>query len=151
MINFKFFNGNIISDYKTYVNDYIKMYPETTIIVGTDSEQYRNNTTYVTVIGLLRPRKGVHIIYTKERVKKIKDIFTRLWNEIEYSRTIADDLSKSLIKTDPITVHIDINNNKKEKSNMVHDSAMGYLKSLGYNVESKPNSWAASKAADMLC
>lgn len=148
MNKFKKVNGEIIEDIKEYINNYIVEYPDVELYIGTDSEQNRTYTTYVTVIGLLRPRKGVHIIFKKIKVKKIKDIFSRLWNEVEYSKIIAEDL-KDINKN--ITVHIDINNDNREKSNMVHDSAVGYLKGLGYMVESKPNSWLASKAADKLC
>jgi len=153
MNEFKFFNGNKINDEIKYVKNYLKNYPETKIVVGTDSEQYKKYTNYVTVIGMIKPRKGVHIIYKSKRTKKIKDIFSRLWNEIEYSRLVADDLEKHINNTEKkiITLHIDINNNKKEKSYIVHDSAVGYLKGLGYNVESKPNGWIATKAADWLC
>jgi predicted RNase H-related nuclease YkuK (DUF458 family) len=150
MKKFKLFGGIEIPNLEEYVIEYLRKFPECKLIVGTDSEQYNNCTSYVTVICFIKPRKGVHLIYRKEKVKKIKDIFSRLWNEIEYSRLIADELKDFLIDRN-IIVHIDINNNKKEKSSMVHDSAVGYLKGLGYIVESKPNSWVASKAADWLC
>lgn len=149
MKKFKLFGGKEIDNLETYIKNYQCKFSDCEIIIGTDSEQYRNYTKYVTVIGFIKPTKGVHIIYKSEKIKKIKDIFTRLWNEIEYTRIIADEI-KNYVNKD-ITVHIDINNSKKEKSNMVHDSAVGYLTSLGYKVESKPNSWVASKAADWLC
>lgn len=154
MNNFRLFGGKEIKNASDYVRDYIKKFPETKIIVGTDSEQYKTYTNYVTVIGMMRPRKGVHIIYKTEKLGKIKDIFTRLWNEVECSRLVADSLEET-INTNPekkmVTVHIDINNKKNEKSNIVHDSAVGYLKGLGYPVEAKPDGWVATKAADWLC
>jgi len=153
MINkFKKVNGEKIDDYINYVNEYTNNHNDIKIIIGTDSEQYKKNTTYVTVISFLKPNKGVHVIYMKKRIDKIKDIYNRLWNEIEYSRLIADELSKSVkVEYKPIIIHIDINSNRNKKSNIVYDNAIGYLKGLGYIVEAKPNSWAASKAADMLC
>jgi len=153
MKTFRLFGGEKIENVFEYVNNYIKKFPETKIIVGTDSKQYKHYTNFVTVIGLIKPRKGVHIIYKLEKLRKIKDIFSRLWNEIELSRLISDELENHINDSGKkiITIHIDINGNKKEKSNIVHDSAVGYLKGLGYVVESKPNGWAATKAADMLC
>jgi len=154
MKDFRLFGGEKINDVSKYVGNYIKKFPETKIIVGTDSEQYKNYTNYVTVIGLVKPGKGVHIIYKREKLRKIKDIFSRLWNEVEYTRMVADKLEENINNNSDkkiVTVHIDINNNKKEKSNMVHDSAVGYLKGLGYSVKSKPDSWVATKAADWLC
>jgi len=154
MKNFKFFGGEKVNNVATYVRNYIKKYPETNVIVGTDSGQYNNYTNYVTVICMNRPTKGSHIIYQKNKVPKIKDLFSKLWEEVEYTRIIADELD-GLINDDQskklVTVHIDINDKKTAKSSMVHDSAMGYLKGLGYSVESKPNSWVATKAADWLC
>jgi len=154
MRKFKLYNGSEINDIYEYIKNYITKYPETKLVVGTDSEQHKKHTIYVTVIGFIRPRKGVHIVYKRGKVKKIKDLFSRLWNEIEYTRITADDIEKNINKdssTKKVTVHIDINNSLSGKSNIVHDSAVGYLKSLGYDVEIKPNSWAASKAADWLC
>ena len=152
--DFKFFGGKKVDDVSEYIKNYMKRYPETNIIVGTDSEQYKAYTNYVTVICLNRPTKGSHIIYNENKVGKIRDIFSKLWNEVEYSRIVADDLEESINNNSEkkmVTVHIDINEKKNAKSNIVHDSAMGYLKGLGYVVRSKPDSWVATKAADWLC
>ena len=154
MVNgFKLFNGRNLDDVGDYVLNYIRKNPNVKIFVGTDSRQYKSHTKYVTAVGLLKPRKGVHIIYKRNNIKKIKDIFSRLWNEVEYSREVADYIEYKVNNNGKkiVTVHLDINLDKKAKSNIVHDSAVGYLKGLGYKVETKPNSWAASKAADMLC
>lgn len=151
---FRLFGGDELQDVGIYVKDYLNRNSDIKIFVGTDSKQYKNYTKYVTVVGLLKPQKGVHIVYKRENIRKIKDIFSRLWNEVEYSRELADYIESVVnIKSDKkmITVHLDINIDKKAKSNIVHDSAVGYIKGLGYDVETKPNSWAASKAADMLC
>jgi predicted RNase H-related nuclease YkuK (DUF458 family) len=151
---FRLFGGDELKDVGLYVKDYLRNNPEVKVFIGTDSRQYRNYTKYVTVIGLLKPRKGVHIIFKRENISKIRDIFSRLWNEVEYSRDIADYIESVVNEKSEkkiVTVHLDINFNKETKSSIVHDSAVGYLKGLGYNVETKPDSWAASKAADMLC
>lgn len=154
MVNeFKFFNGRHLDNAGDYIKKYIDRNPSVKIFVGTDSKQYKGYTKYVTAIGLLKPRKGVHVIYKRNNTKKIKDIFSRLWNEVEYSRQVADYIEENVNNNGKkiVTVHLDINLDEKAKSNIVHDSAVGYLKGLGYEVETKPNSWAASKAADMLC
>ncbi|MCB1713104.1 MAG: hypothetical protein KDH96_11725 [Candidatus Riesia sp.] len=146
---FRLFGGKELKDLGEYVKQYIEKNPDVEIFVGTDSRQYKKNTKFVTVVGLLKPRKGVHIVYKKVNIKKIKDIFSRLWNEVEYSREISQYL-ESVISKD-ITIHLDIQKDHKYKSSMLHDNAVGYLKGLGYRVETKPDSWAASTAADMLC
>jgi predicted RNase H-related nuclease YkuK (DUF458 family) len=153
MKKFRLYNGEVIDDIFEYMKEYLSLNPDVEIVVGTDSEQYNEYTTYVTVIGFIKPHKGVHLVYTRNKIKKIKDLFSRLWNEIEYTRFIADNIEKNINNSSKklVTIHIDINNKLSGKSNIVHDSAVGYLKSLGYDVKVKPNSWAASKAADSLC
>lgn len=147
MENFKSFDGEEIKDVRNYIKNFLIINPDTELIVGTDSEQYKNYTNYVTVICMVKKQKGVHVIYKRHKSIKIKDLYKRLWNEIEFSKITADYI-KDIKNTE---IHIDINKNKIRKSNIVYDSAIGYLTSFGYSVESKPNSWAASKAADLLC
>jgi predicted RNase H-related nuclease YkuK (DUF458 family) len=154
MDKFKFYNGDYVGDTIDYVKSYINEHTDVKIIVGTDSEQYPKYTNYVTVICLIRPTKGVHVIYREDRVKKNIHLVSKLWKEVEYSRYVADELEKGLNEGSDkkiVSIHIDINDKKTAASNVIHDSAVGYLKGLGYDVESKPNSWVASKAADWLC
>jgi len=154
MKDFKFYGGKKVKNTIEYIKKYLKDNPDTKIIVGTDSEQYSNYTNYVTVICLVKPTKGAHIIYSENKEKKIYDIFSKLWNEVEFTRNVADEIEKSINNNSNkkmVTVHLDVNKKKNAKSNIVHDSAVGYLKGLGYSVETKPNSWVATKAADWLC
>jgi predicted RNase H-related nuclease YkuK (DUF458 family) len=154
MNNFQFYDGRYIDDENLYVKEYLKKYPESDVIVGTDSEQHGEHINYVTVICMVRPTKGAHIIYKRKKEKKTKDLFSKLWNEIEFTRYTADKLKNFLIKNGckkKVMIHLDVNVKKTAKSNIVHDSAIGYFKGLGYSVKTKPNSWVATKAADWLC
>lgn len=154
MEKFKLFGGEIIDDLSKYIGNYLNEFEDVEIYIGTDSSQKRNYTNYVTCISFLKPRKGVHVIYSKNSVKKIRDNYTRLWRETEYSEEVATTVKQILIDLGyrkNITVHLDYNKNPKYKSFIVHDAAMGYITSLGFLAESKNNSWCASVAADMLC
>jgi len=151
---FKLFGGDKLNDVGLYIREYLNSNPNVKIFVGTDSSQpNKYHTTFVTVVALLKPTKGAHIIYKRENTKKIKDTFSRLWNEVEYSRVIADYIEETINNNNEnkiVTIHLDLNPSGKWKSSMVHDAAVGYLKGLGYNVETKPNSWASTSCADWL-
>lgn len=203
MEQFKLLGGSIIEDVGQYSRDYIKNnvneHSEMIIYVGTDSKQHRKFTMYATVIAFYHIGKGAHIIFNRTRVPKIKDIFTRLYNEVEMTRCTAEELDNELlgnyhfkwtrdniwteiggIKVENIKISdnkngtceldnivkeynnellhkksivcdLDLNPNKKYKSYMVHDIGVGALKGSGFRVRTKPKSWCASVAADMIC
>ena len=183
MKNFKQFGGNIIEDTNLYILEYIKVHPEVTIIIGTDSNNSKGKTVFGTVICFVHPGNGIHVIYTKEIMNKIDDIFLRMWTEVTISKTIADEIEiylhnyKKSFEQDRINnipnafkyltdnnillykddlhkiceIHCDINPNKNYKSNIAYQATNGWLKSEGYIVKMKPNSYAASCAADLIC
>lgn len=102
----------------------------------------------------------------------LNDLITsRLWNEVEYLMELGVWLDEQLqgkyfIKHSkneydgstpyrlPV-IHVDFNPEiglkEQNKSNKLYNSAMGMLSGMGFKVVGKPNSWAASSAADMLC
>jgi predicted RNase H-related nuclease YkuK (DUF458 family) len=49
-----------------------------------------------------------------------------------------------------VEIHLDLNPNKKYGSISVYKPAIQWFKSMGYNAIAKPNSHAATSAADML-
>lgn len=96
MEKFKLDNNTVIEDYIQYCKDYIKDNPEAVIIIGCDSANQRKRTSYGIVICFRHPYKGVHVIHSIERHKKIRDIFTRLWKEVEYVAALGEILEKEL-------------------------------------------------------
>lgn len=157
MENFRLFGGQELENLGEYLREYYAMYPDIKIYVGTDSAQHGKFTKYATVISLLRPGKGVHVVYKRHNIRRERDMFTRLWNEVELTREVADYVHETLAEVYehkeneriPI-IHLDFNKSPKHKSNIVHDLSMGYLTSFGYKAFSKPSSWCASYCADML-
>ena len=157
MKDFKLFGGQEIEDLGVYLREYYDLHPDIQIYIGTDSAQHGKVTKYATAISLLRPGKGVHVVYKKIIIRRERDMFTRLWNETEYTREVADYVHDEMAdvyvhnENEKIPIlHLDFNKQAKHKSNIVHDISMGYLKGLGYQVYSKSDSWTASVAADFL-
>lgn len=159
MEKFRKFDGTKVPNAVEYVIDYLRANPGATVSIGCDSKQHADTTKYVTVICLQRGLKGVHVIYTKEVVPRVRDLFSRLWGEVERSKTLADALIKPIMEyhcynpsnmASALTVHLDLNPNAKHKSNPVYTAGIGYIRGCGYNTEAKPAAWAASYVADML-
>jgi len=146
---FKKFGGQKIQDVSLYVKEYLEKYPDVKVYIGTDSVQMRLATTYATAICLWHIGNGAHVIFERQRLEKTRDLFTRLWKETEISIKIANKLRDS-IGVESI-IDLDINPSEKYKSNMAHDAAMGMVKGYGFEARSKPDAWAATCAADLLC
>ena len=140
-----------------YINAYMSKNKDAKyeIYVGCDSQVNTNRTMYSVVIGIHTIidgiGRGVHIIHTREIDKKFGnskgEIFTRLWKEVDKIVETALFLKDNGIDTKDIGTHVDANANERYASNMIYSSAIGYLNSLGFNVEGKPNAWAATYAA----
>jgi len=143
-------NGREIENLKKYITDYMKNNPEVDIYIGTDSQRKkRRKVSYVTTICFRHPGDGVHIINHREFGKFTKDLFSKLWKEVELTvQTI--DLIKDYIDQNKLTIDLDLNSLKKWESNIAHDAAKGYITGLGYTVRTKPDGWAASRASNHL-
>lgn len=96
MESFKKFGGEHVRDVGQYVLDYVTQYPETMVFIGTDSTQLRKQTLYATAVMLYHPGGGAHIVFKRDRVPKIKDLFTRLWKEVEIVKEVAEYIDSTL-------------------------------------------------------
>jgi predicted RNase H-related nuclease YkuK (DUF458 family) len=137
-------------DLLSYVKIILEKYPETKIHVGCDSQSYSTKTNYVTTVVFRYDKRGAHVIYRKETVPKVKDMWTKLWGELQRSIDIAGYLRIE----GGINIHqidLDYNNNPKHKSNMIVKTAIGYMESLGYNYAIKPETLIAISVANELC
>jgi predicted RNase H-related nuclease YkuK (DUF458 family) len=155
MKNFKLFGGQELENLGEYILEYYAKYPDIKFYVGTDSAQYGKVTKYATALAMLHPGKGVHVVFKRTSVRRERDMFTRLWNEVEFTREVADyvhEILKDVYKHKDgekiPTIHLDFNKSPKHKSNIVHDLSVGYIKSFGYKVETKSSSWCATFCAD---
>jgi predicted RNase H-related nuclease YkuK (DUF458 family) len=133
-----------------YLKEKLAEADDISIYVGCDSQNQAGNTRYATVIVLHYGNRGGHVLYSKERVDRIRDSFTRLWKEVETSLEVAEYLTSHGIQR-PRYIDIDLNPDPKYRSNQVLRAALGYVESLGYEPRCKPYAISASYIADKLC
>ncbi|PYQ07763.1 MAG: hypothetical protein DMF83_08620 [Acidobacteria bacterium] len=114
--------------------------------VGTDSLQTGRLTQFVTVVVILTPRKGGRVAYRKETVPRITSLRERLLKEVWKSVDLG--LHFSPIVKGELTVHIDANPVVAHKSSAYVKELVGLVVGQGFKALIKPESWAASHAAD---
>lgn len=172
---FKKFGGEQIQDLKAYLQNLVVENPSLYICVGCDSKQMRGSTLYVIAITIHSPlyRNGAHVIFSRVKEKKVRDDFTRLWKEAEYLVEVADvahhalqevgyvrkemDNAKGVLRICSdgfyklVELHVDYNEKSRYLSNKVYQSAIPWLKGLGFKTMGKPDAPAASCAADLKC
>lgn len=132
-----------------YVQKYVKEHPEVEILIGCDSQNRKRETFYAIVVGMYKPGKGAHVIYSRFRVPRERSETTRLLNEVWYSLEIAEIFRQELGITAK-WIDIDLNPDPKYKSNEALASAVGMVIGIGYNVRHKGHSPVMTYAADQL-
>lgn len=119
------------------------------IHVGTDSQQDGKVTQFVTVVVLVTPTKGARAFYSREVVPRIKSLRERLLREVSTSVQLGLELTAVLPEeTLDMTIHVDANPNIKFKSSDYVQELAGYVAGQGFKTLLKPDSWAATHAAD---
>lgn len=126
----------------------ISKYPDVKIYVGSDSQNTRTGTTYVTVIAYRYGNKGAHYIHHKQHLPRVKDKWTRLWKEVELSLEVARWLEENQIHVH--CVDLDLNEKITAGSNDLMAAARGYIIGMGFDCSVKPEEQVASRAADHL-
>jgi predicted RNase H-related nuclease YkuK (DUF458 family) len=132
-----------------YVTQYLIENPEVEILVGCDSQNYTKMTAYATVVALYKPKGGAHVLFNKEVLPLEKVRQVRLMNEVWKSVEVAELLKNSGLPQVKY-IDIDVNPDKKYKSNEVLRSAVGLVEGMGYTVRYKSMGVMATYAADML-
>jgi predicted RNase H-related nuclease YkuK (DUF458 family) len=138
-------NINVIE----YIKAYLNAYPTVELLVGCDSQNHAYNTIYATVIALYKPKGGAHILYRKEVLPVENTRQVRLMNEVWKSIETAEFLYKAGLPRVKY-IDIDVNPDKRYKSNEVLRSAVGLVEGMGYAVRYKTMGVATTYAADML-
>jgi uncharacterized protein len=139
-----------------HAQECLAKWPTTEIHIGTDSQNKRRYTTFCTVIAFRYGTRGVHYIYSKNSVKKIRNEITRLIMETEASVEVAlwfrERLNVDLnIDIDTIQIDLDYNSDEQFLSNQVADGMAGWVTGSGFKANLKPNNQIATKAADAHC
>ena len=138
--------GERIEDVLEFVRDNSR--DGQSVHIGTDSLQTRHATRFVTVVAILTPGRGGRAIYRRESEPRIASLRQRLLREV----WLSVDLGLKLHPVVPgeLTVHIDANPVVTHKSSAYVQELVGLVVSQGFRAEIKPESWAATHAADRL-
>lgn len=146
---FKVMGGTVQHDVCNYITS-ICSEQHLEVHVGCDSQNYKSHTVYVTTVVFRYPGNGAHVIYRKEKVPKIKDLWTKLWAETERSVELAMlILNECNIKVKQID--LDYNSNPAYPSHKLISASSGYIASLGFEAKAKPSLLMAAWAANALC
>jgi predicted RNase H-related nuclease YkuK (DUF458 family) len=133
-----------------YVQEVMCKHPECELHIGCDSQNYRYHTVYVTTAVFRFPGQGAHVIYRKEKVPKITDLWTKLWGETERSVEFADQIA-STTGIDIKQIDLDFNTDPSYPSHKLLSASTGYISSFGFQSSAKPNLLMAAWAANVLC
>ena len=60
-------------DLISYIKNYVSTFPDTEILIGCDSQNRKRESIYALVIGLYKPGKGAHVIYSKFATNREKE------------------------------------------------------------------------------
>jgi hypothetical protein len=66
--------------------------PDIEVLVGSDSQNRCGHTIYTTTVVLRYRKNGAHVLYRREKRERIRDLWTRLWGEVERSLDVAHHL-----------------------------------------------------------
>lgn len=150
MREFKTLHGNKINNLIDYIRDYVSTRNNVEILVGCDSQSYRNTkTVYGIVIALYTPGKGAHVLCTRESVPLEKNTSVRLLNEVWKSIEVAEYLKNNGLPK-PSWIDLDLNPDPKYKSNSVLRQAVGLVTGMGYKVRYKQLGALVQYAANHL-
>jgi uncharacterized protein len=140
----------MLSKWKTLTGDHIKDIVELLqthrgqpLHIGTDSLQTGRYTQFVTVVVLLDPPHGGRVFYQRDIVPRVNSLRERLTKEVWRSL----DLAMKLPEHD-LTIHIDANPSEKHMSSKYLQELVGMVVGQGFKALWKPDSWAATHAAD---
>jgi predicted RNase H-related nuclease YkuK (DUF458 family) len=147
---FQIMGGRRQVDFCSYIREFTEIHPNTELHIGCDSQNYPNYTIYVTTIVFRFPGNGAHVIYRKEKVQKIHDLWTKLWGETERSVEIANAV-RSECNCSIQQIDLDYNTDPEYASNKLVSASTGYITSLGFTAKAKPNLLMAAWAANVLC
>ena len=148
-----------IKDIVGIIENYVLKKPDSDfqVIVGTDSQNF-DKTKIVLVIALIEKSKGGIFFYDITRVNKITNIKQKLYTETQMSLDCATELMDAFEKRfeetgfDYTGIHFSIHVDAgfKGPTKEVIPEIVGWVKSLGYDVHVKPESFVASSIADKL-
>lgn len=140
--------------------DYIELHKheKNHIVIGTDSQNF-SDTKVVVVIAIYTEGKGGKFFYDITRIKRISNVSQKLHMETGMSLECAEKLidaletkglEREIYYTDYCTIGIHVDAGNNGPSGTVIPEITGWIKSMGYDVTVKPDSFVASTIADRI-
>lgn len=123
---------------------------ESSIYIGCDSlrNPSKNTATFSTVIVLHRDSKhGCNIFHNKVIIPDYGQMRPRLLMEVQYALE-AFYAIEDIVGNRRLEIHLDVNPDPRHASNVVTSEALGWVRGLGIEARIKPDSFAATTAAD---
>jgi predicted RNase H-related nuclease YkuK (DUF458 family) len=128
------------------------------LAIGTDSQNF-SDTKVVLAVTLINPGNGGIFFYQVKRIRKISNVREKLTYETTQSLSCAQTLLKEAEAHAAETgfdirnyihfvIHVDAGPNGKSRETI--DGICGWVKACGYDVETKPRSYAASSVANKI-
>jgi len=142
----KTLTGRPIGDVVDFVREHAR--DGQVVHLGTDSLQLRRHSRFVTVVAILTPGRGGRAIWTRAVSPRIASLRERLLREVWLSVELG--LRLHPVVPGPLHVHIDANPIARHKSSAYVQELVGLVVSQGFRAVIKPESWAATHAADRL-
>jgi uncharacterized protein len=128
----RLYDGKVV-DLVSYVGEWLETKPNAEILIGCDSQNFKDRTIYAIVVALYDTGKGAHVLYKRWKTQKEWTRSTRLLNEVWYSVEVAE-VMKAAGLPKVRWIDIDINPDPRFKSNEVFRQAVGLVEGMGYKV-----------------
>ncbi|AKL96273.1 hypothetical protein CACET_c28280 [Clostridium aceticum] len=133
------------------IKEYTGDKAEYVISVGTDSQNVDGYTKMVSVIALVRKRKGGIFFYDIKKIKKIKNLRQKIFKETQFSIELASKvmefINQNHIKAS-LEIHVDIGSQGDTK--YLIKEIVGWVMGSGFKCCMKPDSYASTGVADKI-
>lgn len=123
---------------------------DSSIYIGCDSQQHKKYTIFgLAIIIHIQSSKGGKMFVELSKTSRIKNMRQRLMMEVQ----IAVEASLNLIEEigeRKFEIHLDVNSDTRHQSSIICKEAIGYVSGQGFECKIKPDSFAATHAADHI-
>lgn len=121
-----------------------------TVIIGTDSQVYKEGVDFVNAIVLLRDGSGGIYFWKKQRINRIFALQERMFHEasmsIELATQVMEEFKVEGMIRFNLEIHVDVGQTGKTRE--VINGVVGMVQGSGFKVKTKPQSVGATSVAD---
>lgn len=120
------------------------------LIVGTDSQEGSEETTFVTAVIIHREGKGARYYYHRLRDPRTLGLRQRIFYEASMSLGVAGQLAERLARNgvDSLNVEIHLDIGPRGDTRELIRELVGMISGNGFDAKIKPESYGATKVAD---